>query len=126
MEALPIISCIVGFCSLVVAIVVVVRNSSKDKRNEDKDNVQIHADLQSQINVQNSTTMMSLNNIDSGIRDLRADNRGLRADLTKLRDDLRDEMKEIHNEAMHATELAEAAHRRLDRLGAEPDNATKK
>ena len=116
----------IAFLSLTFTAVTFLRNRDKDVKNETKDNVEIHANLQSQIDILGKTIPTQLETIDSGVRDLRADNRGLRSDITKMCDDLRDEIKEVHDEAKHGVELAEAAHRRLDRLGAEPDLLVKK
>lgn len=125
---ITITSVLIALGSLVTAIVTLARNGKKETKSEVKENVEIHASLQSQISVlktslDNRDMMMGqqLSSIDSGVRDLRADNRGMRNEITKLRDELRDEIKEIHDEAKHGVELAEAAHRRLDRLGADPD-----
>lgn len=130
---ITIVSVAIAFISVTIAILSFLHNRDNDKRSEVRDNVEIHAGLQSQIevmktNMDNQNKMMTtqLGSIDSGVRDLRADNRGFRAELTKMRDDLRDEMRDIHDEALHAVELAEAAHRRLDRMGADPDPGVKK
>lgn len=125
-DVVTVVSVLIAIGSLVVAVVVATRNKSKDTKQETKEAVEIHAGLQSQIDVLKTSLDMQLSSIDSGVRDLRADNRGFRSELTKLRDDLRDEMREIHDEAAHAVELAEAAHRRLDRMGAPEDASVKK
>lgn len=125
-SAVTVISCLIAFGSLITAIVVLVRNSNKDNKLEAKEAVEIHAGLQSQIDITNTTITQRLDSIDSGVRDLRADNRGMRNDITKIRDDLRDEMREVRDEAKHAVELAEAAHRRLDRAGIDADSTVHK
>lgn len=118
---ITVISVTIAFLSLTFTAASFGKNHSKDKTNEVKDNTEIHVGLQSQIDIMRETVLTKIEGIDSGVRDLRADNRGLRADITKMRDDLRDEIREVHDEAKHGVELAEAAHRRLDRMGAEPD-----
>lgn len=118
---ITVISVAITFLSLTFTAVRFNKDSHNEKTNEVKDNTEIHAGLQSQIDIMRETVITKIEGIDSGVRDLRADNRGLRADITKMRDDLRDEIREVHNEAKHGVELAEAAHRRLDRMGAEPD-----
>lgn len=120
------IGCIVGILGIVVTFATLY-NSRKDKHGMDiKDNVEIHSGLQSQIDTINAVQITRLDSIDNGIRDLKAENRSMRGEITKLRDDLRDEIRETHDEARHATELAEAAHRRLDRIGAAPDSRVSK
>lgn len=123
---ITIVSILIALGSLTIAVITATRNSRNDTKAETKENVEIHVGLQSQIDTIRTTLELRLESIDGGVRDLRADNRGMRSELTKMRDDLRDEIREIHDEAHHAIELAEAAHRRLDRLGAEPDILVKK
>lgn len=118
MNAAEVISVIIGVCGFIVAFVTLWSASKKDTKEETKEDIEARFKLQSEINIINKTIETKLDTIDSGVRDLRADNRSMRNDLTKLRDDLRDEISGTHDEAMHATELAEAAHRRLDRMGA--------
>lgn len=110
---IAIISIAIALGSLVTAIVVMSRNRIKETKEETRE------DTNQLVNIGIMSTR--LDSIDNGVRDLKADNRGFRSELTKMRDDLRDEMREIHDEARHGVELAEAAHRRLDRMGAEPD-----
>ena len=108
-----IISIAIALGSLISAIVVISHNKAKDIKGETREELEQRVGL--------ATMSTRLDSIDSGVRDLKADNRGFRHELTKMRDELRDEMREIHDEAKHGVELAEAAHRRLDRMGAEPD-----
>ncbi len=118
---IEVISITVGIGGFVVAFATLWGNSRKETKNETKESVEVHSKLQSEIDVLNKIIGTRLDTIDNGIRDLKADNRSMRADITKLRDDLRDEIRNVHEEAKHAIELSEAAHRRLDRIGAEPD-----
>ncbi len=97
------------------------RDTKAEVKEETKESIEARAHLQSQIDVLKESFGNNLVSIDNGIRDLKADNRSFRSDLTKIRDEFRDEIHEVHDEAKHALELAQAAHRRLDRLGAEPD-----
>lgn len=120
------IGCIVGIIGVMFAAFTAYSNR-KDKHGEDVEkNTKIHSTLQSQIDMINATWISRLDQIDDGIRDLKAENRGVRGEITKLRDDLRDEIREIHDEARHAIELAEAAHRRLDRIKAPEDSKVTK
>lgn len=125
-DVVTVVSVLVAVGSLIVALVAATHNKSKDTKQEAKEAVEVHAGLQGQIDVLKTSLDMQLSSIDSGVRDLRADNRGLRSELTKLRDDLRDEMRDVHDEARHAVELSEAAHRRLDRMGAPEDSFIKR
>lgn len=115
---ITIISVVIALGSLVTAIVVMSRNRIKDAKAETNE----YASQRVSIGILSTR----LDSIDNGVRDLRADNRGLRSELTKMRDDLRDEIRDIHDEARHGIELAEAAHRRLDQIGAEQDMYVKK
>lgn len=119
---ISICSVLVAFVSLIFTIITLNHNKHKDVKSETKENVEIHAGLQSQIDTLKTINVSRLDAIDNGIRDLKADNRGFRSELTKMRDDLHEEMRGINDKAVHATELAEAAHRRLDRIGAAEDN----
>lgn len=113
-------STLIGFISLIVAIAVVINNSHKDNKSETASNIEVHAALQGEVNTLSKTIDLKLNNISDDIKDLKADNRSVSNQIDKLRDEFKIEMREIHDEARHATELAEAAHRRLDRAGVEP------
>ncbi len=115
------VSVVVAIASFAVAAITLSGNRTKDVKLETREAVETHAQLQSQIDVLSNTIAPRLDTIDDGIRDLKAENRSTRNDITNLRDTLRDDIREVHDEAAHATELAEAAHRRLDRMGAEPD-----
>ena len=129
---ITILSLCVGAGGLGITFATFQKNSHKSVREETKENVEIHAGLQSQIDIVNTTITSRLDTIDDGIRDLKAEGRNTRNDVSKYRDDMHDEIRklreDIHDDiddvrisALHAVELAEAAHRRLDRLGAEPD-----
>lgn len=130
---IAVIGCIVGVLGFAVAFVTLWRSKEADTKEETKENVAVHTGLQSQIDVLNGTIETRLDAIDNGVRDLKADNRGFRSELIKMRDEVRDELRlmrdelegkisEVHDESRHALELAEAAHRRLDRIGAAKDN----
>lgn len=113
-------STLIGFVSMIIAIAVMVNNSHKDNKNETASNVEVHANLQSQVSVLKTGLDIKLNNISEDVKDLKADNRNVSHQIDNLREELRKDIKEIHDEAYHAKELAEAAHRRLDRAGIEP------
>lgn len=119
---ITVISLCIAAGSLVIAFFSFQRNTTKDTKDETKENVEIHAGLQSQIDTINAVQITRLEAIDNGIRDLKAERRTDSANINKRFDELRDEIRDVHDEAKHAKELAEAAHRRLDRLGAEPDS----
>lgn len=123
---ISVFSVCIGVGGFIVALTTLMGNRKKTTKDETKEQVEAHANLQAQINITNQTISARLDAIDGGVRDIRADNRGMRTEITKMRDDLRDEIKEIHDEARHAIELAEAAHRRLDRIDAPQDHAVKK
>lgn len=109
---------IAGFC---VAFATLWINRNKTIKEEAKETVEEHADLRAQVSVNNAKIFTRLDTIDDGVRDIKADNRGIRSDIASLRDTLRDEIRDVHDEAKHALELAEAAHRRLDRAGIDQD-----
>lgn len=121
MDVQSIISLLIAAGSIGIAFVTLWKNSHKSTKEETKETIEVRASLQSQIDIIKEGFNANLQSIDNGVRDLKADNRSFRSDLTKMRDELRDEIRDIHDEAKHAIELAEAAHRRLDRMGAEPD-----
>ncbi len=133
---ITVIGCIVGVLGFAVAFVTLWRSKEADTKEETKENVAVHTGLQSQIDVLNGILETRLDAIDNGVRDLKADNRGFRSELIKMRDEIREELRlmraemddrisEVHDEARHALELAEAAHRRLDRIGAAKDDFNK-
>lgn len=115
----------IAIISVIVAIVTLWNNKHKDVRNETKaetkEQVEAHAGLQAQIDTVNAVQIARLDAIDNGIRDLKAERRVDSQNVQKRFDELREDMRDIHDEAMHARELAEAAHRRLDRAGIEQD-----
>lgn len=119
---ISIFSVIVGVGGFVVALVTLSHNKKKDMQGETKEQVEIHAGLQSQIDTINAVQMTRLDAIDNGIRDLKAERRTDSAQMNKRFDELRDEVRDVYDEARHARELAEAAHRRLDRIDAPQDN----
>lgn len=123
---IAVVGCLIGVGGFIVAIATLWSNRGKDVKSETKEQVEIHAGLQSQIDTINAVQMTRLDAIDNGIRDLKADRRSDSNQMNKRFDELRDEIKDIHDEAQHAVELAEAAHRRLDRAGIEQDIAVKK
>lgn len=127
-SVITVISVCVAIGSLAISAFMANHNKTKDVKEETKDNVEIHASLQSQIDILSNTISPRIETIDDGIRDLKAENRTVRSEITQMRDDmhkeirdLRDDMhnqiSEVNEKAIHATELAEAAHRRLDRAG---------
>lgn len=120
------LSVVIAIISAAIAAITLQRNKEKDTKVETKEIVEVHAGLQSQIDILSNTIAPRLDTIDDGIRDLKAENRSTRAEFATLKDQIHEEMRSIHDEANHALELAEAAHRRLDRIGAEPDKQTKK
>lgn len=120
-SVISVISVVIAIGSLFTAIIVMSRNKIKDEKNETKENVEIHAELQSQINMVNHTTITRLDGIDNGIRDIKADYRGIRTEIRDLRDEFRAELRDTNKEASEALHLAQAAHRRLDRAGIEKD-----
>lgn len=119
---LEVFSFIVGACGFIVAFTTLWNNSRKTTKEETGKDVREKVTLQAQIDIVNNTLMTRLNAIDDNIRDLKADNRSVKNDITKMRDELRDEIKEIRDMSQHALELSESAHRRLNRLGADPDD----
>lgn len=125
-QLITVVSCIVGIGGFFVAFYVMWSNKNNGVRNETKEQVEVHAGLQSQIDTINAVQMTRLDAIDNGIRDLKAERRADATNINKRFDELRDDLKDVHDEAKHAIELAEAAHRRLDRMGAEPDPAVRK
>lgn len=125
-QIVTLVSLAIAAGSLIVAYFTFQRNSKKMDTDDTKENVQIHAGLQSQIDTINAVQMTRLDAIDNGIRDLKAERRQDSAQMNKRFDEMRDEIRDIRDGVTHATELAEAAHRRLDRIGADPDSAVKK
>lgn len=125
-QLITVVSCIVGLGGFFVAFYVMWSNKNTGVRAETKEQVEVHAGLQSQIDTINAVQMTRLDAIDNGIRDLKAERRADATNINKRFDELRDDLKDVHDEAKHAMELAEAAHRRLDRMGAEPDPAVRK
>lgn len=125
-QLITVVSCIVGLGGFFVAFYVMWSNKNTGVRTETKEQVEVHAGLQSQIDTINAVQMTRLDAIDNGIRDLKAERRADATNINKRFDELRDDLKDVHDEAKHAMELAEAAHRRLDRMGAEPDPAVRK
>lgn len=125
-QLITVVSCIVGIGGFFVAFYVMWSNKNTGVRAETKEQVEVHSGLQSQIDTINAVQMTRLDAIDNGIRDLKAERRADATNINKRFDELRDDLKDVHDEARHAVELAEAAHRRLDRMGAEPDPAVRK
>lgn len=125
-QLITVVSCIVGLGGFFVAFYVMWSNKNTGVRAETKEQVEVHSGLQSQIDTINAVQMTRLDAIDNGIRDLKAERRADATNINKRFDELRDDLKDVHDEARHAMELAEAAHRRLDRMGAEPDPAVRK
>ena len=111
------ISLVIAAGSLVIAFVSFQKNSHRETRNDTEHDVEARADIKAEIKVLDT----KLEGIDSGIRDLKAENRSFRNELAKVRDEMRKDVRETYEVAKHALELAEASHRRLDRLGAEKD-----
>lgn len=120
------ISLVIGFVGAIIAFATLWSSSKKNTKEETKESVETHAELQSQLNVLSNTIAPRLNTIDDGIRDLKAENRNTRSEMVALRDSIHDELREINDKATHALDLAEAAHRRLDRAGIDQDTNGKK
>lgn len=118
-------SCLIAFGSLITAIIVLIRNTHKDSKEETKESISTLVKLQSQLDISNALANQRLESIDNGVRDLKSDNRQMRATLTSMKDELKRDINKVHDEAKHAIELAEAAHRRLNRAGIEEDEILK-
>lgn len=120
-EAVSVVSVLIAIFSIVIAAIVANHNKDKDTKQETREEVERHAALKYQVDLTNKTLTTKLDGIDSGIRDLKADNRQFRSELSKIKDDLRAEIQEVREIALHAQELSEASHRRLNRSGIEKD-----
>lgn len=136
-DLITIIGMLMGIAGVAIAAWSLLHTRDINKTSETKENVQVHADLQNQITEIQTTMNTKLESIDDGVRDLKAENRSFRQDLSSIKDTLREEMRsmkdDIHDEikdtnekAVKAMDLAEAAHRRLDRIGAPEDTGVTK
>lgn len=112
-------SLVIAFVSCMVAIMAFSRNKDNDTKQETKEDMQARASLTASIRVLDT----KLESIDGGIRDLKAENRNFRDEIGKMKETLRQDIKSVEEKAIHALELAEASHRRLDRAGVDKDPA---
>lgn len=100
------ISLVIGFAGAIIAFATLWHKFQDDAKNETKETVEAHAHFQSQIDALTKVIGSKLDGIDSGIRDLKAENRIMRQEISSA-----------NETAIKALDLAEAAHRRLDRAG---------
>ena len=115
-----VISLTVGVGGFGIAFATLWINRTKHHRDEATSNTEKLVTLKSQIDSNNTVHMMRLDSIDGGIRDLKAERKMDNENINRRFDELREDIIDVRDKSIHAQELAEAAHRRLDRAGIDP------
>lgn len=114
-----ILALIVAAIGMLIAFFSLNHNMKTAEKDDTKENAEKHSSLQGQIDTISTVYMVRLDSIDDGIRDLKAERRIDSSNFNDRFDQLHHEILGVHDDSKHAIELAEAAHRRLDRAGIE-------